>query len=74
MFECNVIRMYLMLLNWYLVLLSDEEVGEVVREIEFYIFDVIDSQEMVGQEVDVIWILVWLGLLRELVVQYVSYV
>ena len=74
MSERNVIRMYLTSLNRYLAPLSDEEAGEVVREIESHIFDVIDSQEMAGQEADVTRILARLGPPRELAAQYVSHV
>ena len=74
MSERNVIRTYLTSLNRYLAPLSDEEAGEVVREIESHIFDVIDSQEMAGQEADVARILARLGSPRELAAQYVSHV
>ncbi len=74
MSERKVIRTYLTALSRYLAPLSNEEASEVVREIESHIFDVIDSQEMAGQEADVTQILARLGPPRELAEQYVSHV
>lgn len=73
MSERKMIRGYLAHLEKYLQPLSPDDRGEVIKEIESHIYDVIDNKEIAGEEADVKAILEGFGPPRELASDYVEH-